>query len=253
MLMENKPYVSPDDVRGTSSEDQFIKDFLKNKEALQDVPKFSLPFVTISREAASGGHLLANVLLSDMNKQNDPSGLFSGWHILDRELAEIIAQNAELQNSVEQLLHKKYHSEFKDFIDSLFTGQSDKYLLHRKTSRIMHMLAAVGKVIIVGSTACCITRDLKAGIHIRLVAPENKRVAWMMKRFGMNKQDAKNAVDEQDLSQEKLLNQLTGKNSDCPLLYHATYNTAMVEMQEISRSIISMIRSRVAALAKEKN
>jgi len=251
--MENKPYIPPGDIRGKASEDKYIQDFLKNKEALQDVAESGLPFVTISREAAAGGHLLANVLMADFLKQNDPNGIFRGWHVLDRELAEIIAQNAELQNSVEQLLHKKYHSEFHDFIDSLFTGQSDKYMLHRKTSRIMHMLAAIGKVIIVSSTACCITKDLKAGIHIRLVAPENRRVAWMMKRFNMNKQAAQEAVDEQDLSQKKILGQFSGRKCDCPLLYHAVFNTAMVEMQEISRSITSMIRSRVAALAREEN
>src|SRR3989339_1992459 len=170
--MDNDAYVAPEDICGRIGEIRFFEDFIKNRDGVRDQAGIGLPFVTISREASSGGHLLSHVLMSDFLKEEDYSGLFKDWHIFDRQLCEAVAQNAQMQNSVEQLLHEKYHSEFKDFIDSLFTGQSDKYTLHKTTSRIIHMLASIGKVIIVNSSACCVTRDLKSGIHIRLVAPE---------------------------------------------------------------------------------
>ncbi|MDD4871388.1 MAG: cytidylate kinase family protein [Kiritimatiellae bacterium] len=242
--MEGNGYVSPDNIRGKPGEIKFIQDFLKSKEGTYDVSESGFPFVTISRESSAGGHLLSHVLMTDFLKQNDPSGLFRDWHIFDRQLCETIAQDTEMHNSVSQLLTEKYHSEFKDYIDSLFTGYSDKYTIHKTTSRIIHMLAAIGKVIIVCANACCITRDLKAGIHIRLVAPEPKRVAWMMKRFNMNKTDAQKAVDEQDASQRKSIDKFFNKDVRDPLLYDIVWNTARVEMHEISHSIIDMIRIR---------
>jgi cytidylate kinase len=243
-MEDNNIYVAPDDIRGKTGEIKFMQDFLRNKEGLRNVSESGLPFVTISRESASGGHLLSHVLMSDFLKQTDPGGLFRDWHIFDRELCEIIAQDAEIQKSVEQLLHHKYHSEFKDFVNSLFTGDSDKYTLHRTTSRITHMLAALGKVIIVSGTACCITRDLKAGIHVRLVAPEAKRVAWMMKRFNMHKDEAQKAVTSQDTAQKNLTHEIFNKKVDDPILYDTVWNTSRVEMHEISRAIIDMIRDR---------
>lgn len=243
--MENNVYVPPADIRGRSNEIKHLQELLQNKEPLKNQAESGFPFVTISRESASGGHLLSYVIMSDIEKQqDDPSGLFKGWHVFDRELCEIIAQNTELQKSVEQLLHTKYHSEFKDYVDSLFTGKSDKYTLHKTTSRIIHMLAATGKVIIVGANACCVTGDLKAGIHIRLVAPELRRVTWMMKRFNMNKQDAQKAVDEQDSCQKALIHQHFDKDVTNPLLYDTVWNTARVEMHEISHAIIDMISDR---------
>ncbi len=242
--MDNDTYVAPENIRGRIGEVKLFEDFIRNRDTARDQAGTGLPFVTISRESAAGGHLLSHVLMTDFLKQEGPSGLFKDWHIFDREMCEAIAQNASLQTSVEQLMHEKYHSEFKDFIDSLFTGQSDKYMLHKTTSRIMHMLATIGKVIIVNSEACCVTRDLKSGIHVRLVAPESKRITWMMKRFNMNKVEAADAVAEQDHCQKKLIKQYFDKNVEDPLLYDTIWNTARVEMHEISHSIIDMIRDR---------
>jgi len=252
-MEQNNIYVAPDDIRGKMGECNFLREFLNNKEALHNVSASGLPFITISRESSSGGHLLSHVLMSEFLKQTDPSGLFKNWHIFDRELCEIIAQNSEIQKSVEQLLHQKYHSEFKDFMDSLFTGQSDKYALHRTTCRITHMLAALGKVIIVSGTASCITRDLKTGIHVRLVAPEAKRVAWMMKRFNMHKDEAQKAVTDQDLAQKDVMHQMFNKKVEDPLLYDIVCNTARVEMQEISRTIIDMIRNRARQPSRQSS
>jgi cytidylate kinase len=249
--MKNDLYVSPDDLRGETSEIELIRKFFENKENGQFVHESGIPFVTISRQASAGGHLLSHVIMTDMLKQNDPTGLFKGWQIFDRQQCETLAQNVEMHNAVKQLLHEKYHSEFKDYVESLFTGYSEKYTTHKMTCKVVHMLAAVGKVIIVCANACCITRGLKAGVHVRLVAPEAKRTAWMMKRFNMNKEDAQKAVLEQDTSQRKMISKVFDKNVDDPLLYDAVWNTSRVEMHEISRSIIDIIRDRAKQPAKE--
>jgi len=246
--MDNNAYIAPEDISGRVGEIKFFEDFIKNKDTVRDQAGKGLPFVSISREASSGGHLLSHVLMSDFLKQDDYGDLFKDWHIFDRQLCETVAQNAQMQDSVEQLMHEKYHSEFKDFMDSLFTGQSDKYTLHKTTSRIIHMLATIGKVIIVNASACCVTRDLKSGIHVRLVAPELKRTTWMMKRFNMNKAEAMKAVEEQDYCQKRLIKQYFNKDIEDPLLYDTIWNSARVEMHEISHAIIDMIRDRARRL-----
>lgn len=240
--MSDNIYVSPTDLRGRNAEARFIQEFLQKKEPLVNVSESGFPFVTISRESSAGGHLLSYVLMSEFEKQTDPNGLFKGWHVFDRQLCEMIAHDVDMRQSVEQLLHDKYHSEFKDYVDSLFTGHSDMYTLQKSTSRVIHMLAATGKVIIVSSHACFVTRDLKAGVHVRLVAPEPRRIAWMMKRFNMNKPDAQKAVEEQDSCQKELISKIFNKHVSDPLLYDAVWNTARVEMQEIASSVIDMIR-----------
>ena len=66
-----------------------------------------------------------------------------------------------------------------------------------------------------------------------------------MKRFSMNKAAAEKAIAEQDASQKKVVSKFFGKNADDPLLYDVVWNTARVEMHEISRAIIDIVRDRV--------
>lgn len=249
--MDNTQYISPRNIRGDASESKLIGSFLENKEIGQYVHESGIPFITISRQSSAGGHLLSQVLLSDMSRQNDPGGLFKDWHVFDRQLCETLAQNVQMHEAVKQLLREKYHSEFRDYMDSLFTGSSEKYMIHRMTCKVVHMLAAVGKVIIVCANACCITRGLKAGIHVRLVAPEARRMVWMMKRFGMNKIEAQEAIAEQDAAQKKFISKFFDRNVEDPLLYDAVWNTSRVEMHEISRAIIEMIRDRAGRVQRE--
>lgn len=223
---------------------KMVYKFLEERRDFEDLPDLGFPFVTISRQAGAGGHLLSYVILSEFLKHKE-SSLFDGWHVFDKDLCEVVAKDPKLQGTMEILVAEKYRSEFRDFVESLFTGQSKQYLLYKTTFKVVRMLAMIGKVIIVGRGSALVTADLPQGIHLRLVAPRANRIIWMMKRFKLNKEDASKAVDKQDSDRKKLIKLFFHRDIEDPLLYDAVWNTGKVGLEVITRAAIDLIQDRV--------
>ncbi|MEI7881108.1 MAG: cytidylate kinase-like family protein [bacterium] len=222
---------------------QMIQKFLSEKRDFDDFPEYGYPFVTVSRQSGAGGHLLSYVILTEFLKHRD-NPLFEGWHVFDRELVELVARDPLLQKDMEVLLAEKYRSQFNDFVESLYTGRSEQHTLYKTTFKVVRMLSLIGKVIIVGRGGSLISADLPQGIHIRLVAPEAHRVVWMMKRFKMNKEAAREAVHKQDVDRKKLIKLFFNRDIEDPLLYDMVWNTGKVELDVITRATIDLIRKR---------
>jgi cytidylate kinase len=231
---------------------KLIQQFLAEKRDLTDLPEYGFPFVTISREAGAGGHLLSYIILTEFLKEKD-SDLFLGWHVFDKALCEAVATNPLVQDSMETLVTEKYRSEFRDFIESLFTGQSSQYLTYKTTFRVVRMLALIGKVIIVGRAGSLVTADLNQGIHVRLVAPEAQRVVWMMKRFKLRKEEARQTVIKQDADRRKLVKMFFHRDIADPLLYDVVWNTGRADLDMMARDIIELIKQRAAAKRKSRS
>lgn len=222
---------------------QMIQKFLSEKRDFEDFPEYGFPFVTVSRQSGAGGHLLSYVILTEFLKHRD-TPLFEGWHVFDRELCELVARDPLLQKDMEVLLGEKYRSQFNDFVESLYSGRSEQHTLHTTTFRVVRMLALIGKVIIVGRGGSLITADLPQGIHIRLVAPEAHRVVWMMKRFKISKEEAREAVHNQDRDRKKLIKLFFNRDIDDPLLYDMVWNTGKVELDVVTRATLDLIKRR---------
>lgn len=223
-----------------------IQKFLSEKRDFETLPEYGFPFVTISRQAGAGGHLLSYVILTELLKHAD-SELYKGWHVFDKDLCELVTKDTRLQDSMETLVAERYRSEFQEFIEGLFTGRSDQYMTYKATFKVVRMLALLGKVIVVGRGASLVTADLPQGIHIRLVAPETQRVLWMMKRFKLSKEDARKTMAKQDADRRKLVKLFFQRDIEDPLLYDVVWNTVRVDMDLISRNMIEMIAARAQA------
>jgi len=206
------------------------------------------PFVTISRETGAGGHALANELM-DLMAQHPNRDLFDGWHVFDQELCEIVANDPSLNVSLKSLLSEEYHSMIADILEELFIGKSPQDLVMRKMFQTIRSLATVGKVILVGRASACVTRELKLGTHVRLIAPYSKRVKRMCELMDLDESAAKLTVLEQDRSREKLAKIFFNKEIQEPLLYDSVWNTSTVPIREIAKAMLSIIEQR-AGLAR---
>ena len=228
---------------------EIIQRVLKERRSLDELPATGLPFITVSRQAGAGGHLLSYIILTEFLKY-EKQDLFQGWHVFDKQFCEVISQDPQIQESIDTLAREKYRPEFRDFIESLFTGQSSQYTLYKTSFKVARMLATLGKVIIVGRGGALVTAGLHQGIHLRLVAPESRRVIWMMKRFKLTKEEAKTAIDKQDSDRRKLVRMFFQRDIEDPLLYDAVWNTGRVGLDTICRATIDLIRTRAAPKAK---
>lgn len=228
-----------------------VKQYLEDRTGLASVQPTGYPFITISRQAAAGGHLLSQVILTDFLRLS--GDVFKGWHVFDREICELVALDPSLHTTMEQLVNERYRSEFAEFMDGLFSGKSEQYATLKKTFHIVHILASIGKVIIVGRAGSCVTRGLGTGMHLRLVAPLPNRVRWMMKKLRIGKAEAEKLISRQDRERVRMTKTFFGRDVEDPLLYDATFNTATVQQHEISHCVIEMIKHRFTMDGTRKN
>jgi len=221
---------------------RIVERFLKDRQDPVDLPESGFPFVTISRQTGAGSHLLCDRLLEDFRAQR--SDLFRGWHVFDRLLCEAVAADPGLNGSLEELVKEHYKTEFQDLMDSLMAGTPSHYGLYKRTFQVITMLAAIGKVIIVGRAGCCVTESFCTGIHIRLVAPEAQRLTATMKRMNVSIDEARKIMKLKESKRRRLLKAFFCRSIDDPLLYDAVWNTGKAEIGEISDSVIRLIERR---------
>ena len=202
------------------------------------------PFVTISREAGAGGHSLAETLLAQM-RAIDGIPVFRDWQVMDQELCHKILENPHLKVSLHALLTEELHSEVEDVVNSLIGGYTPQSQVMIEMFKTIRKMAALGKVIIVGRGAVCLTRPLPYGIHVRLVAPRSIRIRRMMEHLHLSEREAGEVVARTDNSRAKLLKTYFSTDIRDPQLYDVTWNTDSVSIEEIAFSIIGLIQSRL--------
>ncbi len=218
-----------------------------DKRGFSENREESSPFVTISREAGAGGHSLANALLEEMARHDDP--LFAGWKVFDAALCARILEDAKLMVSLESLHKEDTRSPWEEAVYELVGGRAASDKVFRKTFTVMKLLAKMGKLIVIGRGGACATGDLPLGIHVRLVAPLAIRVDRMKQRLQVSASNAEHMVEEYDIERAKFVRAHFGQDIRDPLLYHATWNTNLVSFEELAKYLLEMIRARAPKTA----
>jgi hypothetical protein len=147
------------------------------------------PYLTISREAESGGAEVARRV-----------GERLGWPVLDRELVEILAKSLELEPRLLELMDETKVNWFSETLLNLFESRlvlQDSYV--SLLSRCIALAAYDGPVIIVGRAANLVLPP-EAGLRVRVVAPRRLRLQAMAAREGLDERAAGLRLDAIDRS-----------------------------------------------------
>jgi hypothetical protein len=197
--------------------------------------------ITISRQSGSGGHSIAELLLTILRARDlEPS---CPWTVFDRELVKKVLEDHHLPGRLERFMPEDKISEITDTMDELFGLHPPTWtLVHKIAHTILH-LAELGKVIIIGRGAHVITRNLDYVFHVRLVGSLEHRVACMEKVNGINAREAFERVCREDLGRKRYLKKYFNKDIEDPLLYHLVINTDVVSHQEAANLIADAVTS----------
>src|SRR5215471_12130481 len=156
--------------------------------------------ITISREYGSGGGEVATRLASHL-----------GWRLLDHEIVERVA--IELGTSIEQAEARDERTEsflvraFNNlqFLEPAYMAgsSSEAFLTNEETyletvSRIVCAAASQGHVVIVGRGSQVLLAEQRHILHVRIIAPFEKRVAYVMQREGMDQASAQSRIRMKD-------------------------------------------------------
>lgn len=202
-------------------------------------PRAAFPFVTISRESGAGGRVLAQAILDAFEARADDE-LFQGWKVFDRTLCELVAGDPELDVGLRSLLDESSVNAIQDAVGVLL-GRPPQQLVHHKVIETIRQLAVVGKAIVIGRGGAFVTRDLDAGIHLRLVAPFAVRVQREARGRGADPDEVETWVRKQDRNRASLVERLSGHRIDDPLLYDLVLNTQRLPLEVAVHAIVDWV------------
>jgi len=210
------------------------------------------PFVTISRQAGAGGHALAESLVEVFSRQEEVE-LFGGWQIFDRKLCEMVARNPIYSASMSSLIAEEYRTKPTDFFHQILRSTVDQDTLMNEVFRVVGAVASIGKCVILGRAGSEVTRSLRPGVAVRLVAPEDVRIQGVMDFYGLKTvKEGRAEAAKLDTARARLLMTHFGVDIDDPTLYDAVWNTGQVPVGVIAENIATILRFRVATMERSE-
>jgi cytidylate kinase len=216
-----------------------------SKSALHLQEEGSFRAVTISRQAGSGGHSVAERLV-ELIKAGEHG---ENWMIFDRNLVEKVLEDHKLPARLGRFMPEDRISAIADTMDELFGLHPPSWMLVRKTSETILHLAELGNVILIGRAANIVTRKMPHVFHVRLVGSLGKRLERLQQANGLAAKAALKLAEEQDLARRRYVKQFFGKNIEDPLLYHLVLNTDLLPIDAAARMIAMAIAPKAMAMA----
>ncbi|MCK4726703.1 MAG: cytidylate kinase-like family protein, partial [Anaerolineales bacterium] len=114
-------------------------------------------------------------------------------------------------------------------------------------SEIMHELAAVGNVVIVGRAGQVILRDNPQVLHVKVIAPERMRFQRVAQQQNTTLECAQAQVLTSDKTRKNYLNKYYQVRWDDPQLYDLIVNTARLLPQQAACLIGQALNNCIAA------
>ena len=170
------------------------------------------------------------------------------------ELVEKVCADHHLSKELIESLEDQSHSWFGDFLSSLsFSDQPvmDEAKAYARVAATVQVLAQAGRVVIVGRGGVFVTRRMRGGIHVRLVAPLEHRIGFMAQLLGLSADAARTHVREMERNRYAFYKRHWPGESLLPETFTTTFNTAMVDMPTMIEMIKVLARhAQVAANRK---
>jgi len=139
---------------------------------------------------------------------------------------------------VESLDQQRKHP-FSDYITGLFTGEPSSIKVFKKCAETIFQLAARGRVIIIGRASALITEKLAGGLHVRVVAPLEWRVAQVAAYEKIESAtEARRYVERLDADRGRYARDFLGKNLKDPDIYDLVLNQQRLGVDGIGKLIL---------------
>src|SRR6266481_4848821 len=206
--------------------------------------------VTIAREYGSGGGEIASRLARRL-----------GWQLIDHAIVERVASElgtgqeeaeahdestggiiSELLNSMQNL----YPASMVSAPPEAFLSAEDYW---RTEDRIVRAAAARGHVVIVGRASQVVLADLRDVLHVRIIAPFEKRVAYVMQREGVDHHTATSRIHTKDHERASYLEREYHHHPDEAHLYDLVLNTSLLDLESAVDIICFTLQQKAKGLA----
>ncbi len=212
----------------------------KQKEKLATPEKSNrLPFITISREYGCGGYDIAKRLAEIFNTELKQK---PEWAAYNRTLLDKVMDDMGLSSSLAETLTGTARSGLTNLLQTSFSSFPTQVSVHKKLAETIAILALNGNVIIVGRGSNIITRSIKNGYNVRLVAPLGWRTDAIVEKMNISKQDAGKLIAEKTRQRDTYLKEYLKFDVADPHNYQLIINNADHTVDQAARIIIESMK-----------
>jgi cytidylate kinase len=174
--------------------------------------------ITISREYGSGGGEIATRLASHLK-----------WQLIDHEIVERVA--SEMGTSIEEA--EAYEERTEGIIARVFKN--------------MQFLALY--VVIVGRVSQMLLEQQRDVLHVRIIAPFEKRVDYVMKREGIDQAAAESRIKMKDYDRMKHLETAFHRKPEDAHLYDIVLSTSFLDLDSAVEIISLTLQQKANQLS----
>ncbi|MDH7475885.1 MAG: cytidylate kinase-like family protein [Microgenomates group bacterium] len=161
-----------------------------------------LPIITISREAGSGGKIIANKVAQKLG---------SPWKVYHKEIVNQIAKEAKLEKELISEVDEKHIPLIDEIIFDVF---GKRYLslstYYKHLIKILSTIANRGYAIIVGRGGEYL---LPSALKIRIICEMEQRIKWMMQFEKLTKQQAIERINLMDKKRNEFIKSIYGHDA----------------------------------------
>jgi cytidylate kinase len=204
------------------------------------------PCISVSRETGAGAQVVCNKLIKILESKSEKNG--NKWTYFDRQLIEKILEDHQLPKQVSEYMVEDKYRYLSSAVNVLLGLHPSQWSLLHKTTETVLQLARMGKVVIVGRGGNIITFKLKNVFHVRLIAPLENRIMYIMDVQKMNRQSAEVYIKKEDAARRNYLKSNFSRNIENPELYHMVLNTGLLTHGETATVIADAVMKKFAKL-----
>jgi CMP/dCMP kinase len=194
--------------------------------------------VTISRQAGCGALVVARKLAEYLQSRSPKDAC--PWTVFDRNLMDKVLEDHNLPTRLARLLPEDTISKIDDILAELFDVRPSVETIVRQTTETVLRLAGLGSVILIGRGSTVTTTKLPHVLHVRLVAPLEKRVEYAHQKysnFNLTVDQARKFCLNEDRGRERYTKKYFNADINDPLLYHMIINTGLINYDDAARLI----------------
>jgi hypothetical protein len=191
------------------------------------------PFLTISRQAGSGGAEVARRI-----------GLRLGWAIYDRELVDSLARRLELAPSMLDLMDETRSNWFNDTLLNLLNSRlifQDSYV--SMIGKVMLLAVCDGRSVIVGRAGHLLL-PADGGLRVRVIAPRRQRLNRLCAAESIGPEKGAARLEYLDRSRADFIQRHFHEHPDNPALYDMVVDTGSFGIDGAVELISTALRIR---------
>jgi cytidylate kinase len=193
-------------------------------------------FLTISRDEGSMSDEIARVLSQEL-----------GWRIYDKEIVNYIAHNNHVRESMVRDLDEKTQSLMHETILRLLqmteTAPFGAEEYHEALLKTLAAIAAQGKAILIGRGSNFALGRSEHGLHIRITASLNNRIARVAQKNKLAPEEARHRLHEIDSERQAFIRRHFKQSLDDLHFYDLVINTDHLSADQAVLSIQSVLFS----------